>query len=202
MHELQEMKKQQVNSFFIIDQLFTNNRDFVMELCTQMIKENFSFSWSCQTRVDQIDSELVQVMKRAGCQGIWIGVENVTDEVLAINQKGTSRSQILKCMEIVKAADINFNMFFMLGMPGETRESLTELYNFIATHKFPCTKSFMVCTPRYGTEMYLMVEKEHPRIAEDFCRLNEFKGQVNNDVTLEDIQETISRLSALYDRNN
>lgn len=199
LRELRVMRDHQVDSFFIIDQLFTSDRAFVMELCTQMVAEGFRFSWSCQTRVDQLDAELLQVMKKAGCSGIWLGLESVTDEVLTFNQKGTTKQQILVCMELLRQAGINFNVFFMLGMPGETKQSLNALYDFMAYHKLPCTKSFMVCTPRYGTAMYALAEREHPTVAEDFFQLNKWKGQISNQVTQQDIQDTIHRLSALLD---
>lgn len=199
MRELRMMWDHHVDSFFIIDQLFTSDRAFVMELCTQMAAEKFRFSWSCQTRIDQLDAELLQVMKQAGCSGIWLGLESVTDEVLSFNQKGTTQQKILACMELLKQAGISFNVFFMLGMPGETKQSLNALYDFMAYHKLPCTKSFMVCTPRYGTQMYALAEREHPSVAEDFFQLNKWKGQISNQVTQQDIQNTIHRLSALLD---
>lgn len=199
LHELRMMRDHQVDSFFIIDQLFTSDRTFVMELCTQMVAEGFHFSWSCQTRVDQLDAELLQIMKQAGCSGIWLGLESVTDEVLTLNHKGTTQKQILTCMELLNQAGISFNAFFMLGMPGETKQSLNALYDFMVCHKLPCTKSFMVCTPRYGTQMYALAEREHPTVAEDFFQLNKWKGQISNQVTQQDIQEIIHKLSALLD---
>ena len=199
MTEIRDMLAHKVNSFFIIDQLFTEDRNFVIELCNKIIEEKINFSWSCQTRIDHIDSELLQIMKKAGCSGIWIGIESVTDEVLSLNKKGTTYQQIVDGIDLLKEIDINFNVFFMLGMPGETKESLSALYDFMSHYKLPCTKSFMVCTPRYGTEMYTMAEIEHPSVDDDFLQLNKWKGQISNNISQNDIQEIIYQLSALID---
>ena len=198
-NEIRSMIDHKVDSFFIIDQLFTFDRGFVIDLCKEIVSNGLEITWSCQTRIDQLDIELLQFMKKAGCDGIWIGLESVTDSVLQFNQKGTTRAKIIECIELLKRVDISFNVFFMLGMPGETIESLNALYDFMAQYKLPCTKSFMVCTPRYGTQMYNLAEKEHPSVSEDFLMLNQWKGQISNSVTLDDIQKTIQRLSALLD---
>ena len=199
MTEIRDMIAHKIESFFIIDQLFTGNRDFVIELCERIIEEKLNITWSCQTRIDQLDIELLQIMKKAGCSGIWIGLESVTDEVLSLNRKGTARQQIVDCIDLLNEIDISFNVFFMLGMPGETKESLNALYDFMEHYKLPCTKSFMVCTPRYGTEMYAMAEREHPSVADDFLQLNQWKGQISNSISQNDIETTIYRLSALLD---
>lgn len=200
-NEMRHMKKHSIDSFFVIDQLFTSDKKFIKELCLQMINEAFDFHWSCQTRIDQIDKELLAIMKQAGCNGIWMGVESVTDGVLSLNQKGTTQKQIIECIKMVRDEDINFNTFFMLGMPGETMQSLSDMYNFISDNHLPCTKSFMVCTPRYGTKMCEMAQEEYPDIMDDFFVLNNYKGLVNNKVTQSDIETTILRLSALVDNN-
>lgn len=200
--EMHRMKEHKIDSFFIIDQLFTSDKGYVKELCLQMIHENFDFHWSCQTRIDQIDLELLLLMKQAGCNGIWMGVESVTDGVLSLNQKGTTQAQIVDCVKMVKSVNINFNTFFMLGMPGETVQSLSDMYSFISENDLPCTKSFMVCTPRYGTKMCEMAQKEHSDIMDDFYMLNKYKGLVNNSVSQNDIEKTILRLSALVDNKD
>ena len=47
--------------------------------------------------------------------------------------------------------------------------------------------------------MYAMAEREHPSVADDFGKLNQWKGEINNSITKNDIHETIYRLSALLD---
>ena len=87
-------------------------------------------------------------------------------------------------------------------MPGETVQSLSDMYSFISENDLPCTKSFMVCTPRYGTKMCEMAQKEHSDIMDDFYILNKYKGLVNNSVSQNDIEKTILRLSALVDNKD
>lgn len=199
MNEVHQMIAHKIDSFFIIDQLFTSDRSFVIEFCNQIIAENLQLKWSCQTRVDHLDAELLHLMKAAGCNGIWLGLESVTDSVLETNKKGTSQKQLIECISLLKETDISFNVFFMIGMPGETKESLNALYEFMVKYKLPCTKSFMVCTPRYGTKMYELAEQEHPLAFDDFHNLNEWKGLIGNYISQEDIQATIHRLSNLLD---
>ena len=202
MQELRIMHDHKIDGFFIIDQLFTSDKLYVKELCNHMIEEELHFSWTCQTRVDCLDEEVLQIMIKAGCTGIWLGVESVTDNILSLNKKGTTREQIINCISLLKRVGLSFNVFFMLGMPGETKESLLALYDFLKTYKLPCTKSFMICTPRFGTPLYDWAENEHRDYFKSFNQLNDWKGLIFNNVSNLDIQRTIQQLSNLIDENN
>lgn len=198
LHELNLMKVNGIKDFFIIDQLFTENESYVIELCMKMIEYNYNFSWSCQTRIDCLSEKMLFWMKKAGCKAIWLGVESVNDEVLRLNKKGTTRELILKSLALIKNQGISFDVFFMLGMMGDSVKSLNEIKDFIIENDLPCTKSFMICTPRYGTEMGKCAEKQYPDIGHDFKTLNKYKGLVNNSVTESDIQNIIVELTNYY----
>lgn len=195
MKDLENMHNVGVTDFFIIDQLFTSNEDYLIRLCDSIKELPYRFNWSCQTRIDKINHRMLEAMKNAGCKAIWLGVESVDDRVLAQNKKGISKKKILECLKIIKEANIEFNVFFMLGMMGDTTQSIDAIKDFIISYNLPCTKSIMICTPRYGTEMGNYAIKEYNLKCDNFSILNNYKGLVNNQVTQDYINKTIEELS-------
>lgn len=194
--ELNNMHRAGISDFFIIDQLFTSNEYDLISLCNAIRALPFRFNWSCQTRIDKINARMLNAMKKAGCKAVWLGVESVDDDVLTQNKKGISKKQILTCLEMIQKAKIEFNVFFMLGMMGDTPQSIDAIKDFIITHNLPCTKSIMICTPRYGTEMGEFAIKEYNLSCDNFSVLNKYKGVVNNHVSQDYINKTIEEISS------
>ena len=106
--------------------LFTVNRAWVLELCRALIREGIGMPWTCNSRVDTVDAELLMAMKEAGCFLIAYGVESGSDEVLRRAAKGTTVSQIKPAVTLTRRAGIRSWGYFVLGLPGETRETLEE----------------------------------------------------------------------------
>lgn len=194
--DLENMHNAGVTDFFIIDQLFTSDEDYLISLCNAIKTLPFSFNWSCQTRIDKISNRMLNAMKNAGCKAIWLGVESVDDKVLALNKKNITKKKILECLKIIQKAKIDFNVFFMLGMMGDTPQSINAIKEFIISHNLPCTKSIMICTPRYGTEMGDFAIKEYNFNSVNFSILNKYKGVVNNQVSIDLINKAIEELSS------
>ena len=71
----------------------------------------------------------------------------------------------------------------MLGMPGETVDTLNQTLRQIYDYKTPYTRSIMICTPRYGTEYYDLALKQYPNLGEHWFNLNAVKGLVANEMT-------------------
>ncbi|MBU4086495.1 MAG: radical SAM protein, partial [Nanoarchaeota archaeon] len=74
--EIMHLYKKGFKEIFIRDFNFTTNKAFVMDICTFIIKNNIKISWSCEGRVDNVDRESLQLMKKAGCYLIFFGVES------------------------------------------------------------------------------------------------------------------------------
>lgn len=112
------------------DDAFTHNRKRVIELCECIIKENLKFIWSCNTRVDLIDENLIDLMYSAGCRAILFGIESCSDKVLKAVGKKIDIEQAKRAVEIAKKRGMRIREMFILGLPYEDYESLDLMEKF------------------------------------------------------------------------
>ncbi|MCX6707346.1 MAG: radical SAM protein [Candidatus Woesearchaeota archaeon] len=106
------------NEFFFWDDTFTANRQRTMELCRSLLNEKIRISWSCTTRVNVIDDELLSLMKKAGCNRIDIGVESGSERMLKLINKRINLNQVETAVKQINKHRIMCNAFFMIGFPG------------------------------------------------------------------------------------
>ena len=80
-------------TFSFTHDLFTLNRDYVMQLCEKIEKEKLEFRWGCSARADTLDEEMLRAMKKAGCRAIFIGVESGSSKMQKIMRKNLNLEQ-------------------------------------------------------------------------------------------------------------
>jgi radical SAM superfamily enzyme YgiQ (UPF0313 family) len=131
---LEEIKevvyKFKIPEIFFRDQTFTANRNLVMEICEEILKNNIDVYWRASTRVDLVDKELLMLMHRAGCHQISFGFESSSQRVLDINFKGITLEQSRIAAKLARDAGMEVSGLFMFGMQGDTEASLKNLYRF------------------------------------------------------------------------
>ena len=114
----------------IADDLFTVNKERVIAFC-QLIKDrNLSFVWSAFSRVNTVDSDILREMKSAGCYAVSFGIESGNQEMLKRIRKGITLNQARYAAKCCKAEGIRTHASFMVGLPGETLETLNDSLNF------------------------------------------------------------------------
>lgn len=147
------MKNFGVRTAYFMDLEFTVLRKQVIEFCQYMIKQQYDFTWCCQTRLDLVDDELLDLMKRAGCRLIHCGVEAGSDKILGVVQKGITTKQIEDGIAKIKAAGMETACFFLIGFPESTRDDMEDIVRF-AKKINPTYALFHVAAPYPGTKMY------------------------------------------------
>jgi radical SAM superfamily enzyme YgiQ (UPF0313 family) len=145
------------------DETFTFNKERVALICDLILTKNLSFGWICNARVGTIDRELLVLMKRAGCYLIKFGVESGVQEILDASNKGISVDETRRNFEWAREVGIDTHAHLMLGMPGETKETLIETIRF-AKEIAPTTATFGICTPYPGTPLFDRISKIYPEI--------------------------------------
>ncbi len=118
-----------VREIDIFDPLFTINKKRVIEICNEIQKRKFKLAWSCRSRVDTIDEEMLIEMKKAGCYRIYYGIESGDETILKNIKKFTKIEQIRKSIYLTKKHKILAFGYFMFGCPGETRSSIRRTIN-------------------------------------------------------------------------
>lgn len=138
---------------YFLDSIMTVNRKFTIELCKRMVEEKLDLQWSCSTRVNCIDPELLHWMKKAGCWNISFGLESGNDSSLKAMHKKATTAQAREAVKMVKKAGIQVTGFFILCLPGEDEEMSLNTIHFAKELKMD-TSIFFLPVPFPGTELY------------------------------------------------
>jgi len=139
--------------------LFTVNRDQVVRLCELILRERLPVTWTCNSRVDYVDEEMLRLMGRAGCMLIAWGIESGNELILKQAHKGYKMEQAYQALRWAKESGIKNWGYFIIGLPGETEETIQET---IAVSKaLPLDIAlFHVAAPYPGTPFFFdVVEK-------------------------------------------
>lgn len=168
------VQKLGVENGYFYDLEFTLNKDLVNKLCDHLIKKKYNFSWTCQTRADSVDPQILKKMKEAGCKLIHFGVETGSEKILELLNKKITLQQIKQGIEMTKQAGIETAGFFLFGFPGETEVDFMKTIDIAKRLDLTYT-SFHVAIPYPGTEFFNLLEtnnscldfpeaytKEHP----------------------------------------
>jgi anaerobic magnesium-protoporphyrin IX monomethyl ester cyclase len=136
--------------------LFTVSREQVVELCRLILRDGLKVTWTCNSRVDYVDEEMLQLMGRAGCMLIAWGIESGNEVVLKRAHKGYKMEQAHRALRWAHAAGIKNWGYFIIGLPGETVETIQET---IAVSKaLPLDIAlFHVAAPYPGTPLFFEV---------------------------------------------
>jgi magnesium-protoporphyrin IX monomethyl ester (oxidative) cyclase len=147
-----------VTRFGFLDPLFVANRRRVFEICDLIERELPPISWGCEGHVKFMSPELAQRMARAGCESVAFGIESGNQGVLDSIGKGTKLEQIRHAVEYV-APHIPVIGLFILGLPGETEETMEQTVRFALDLPLRQAQFSMFC-PYPGTELYYQLVRE------------------------------------------
>lgn len=159
MEELWRLKELGINNIHMYSDLFTVNRDLVMDLCQRMIDEKINIKWTSNSRVDYVDEEMLQKMGQAGNHLISWGIESGNEQILKHAHKGAYPDKAERALRWAKKAGIKNWGYFIIGLPGETEETIRQTIDF--AKKLPLDIAlFHVAAPYPGTPFFFEVVKE------------------------------------------
>jgi len=196
--ELQEIVKRFDPDYItFVDNLFTPNKKYTIDLCEAFIANGFRFEFSVASRANLVDRELLRVLRRAGCRAVFYGLECANDNILRFMNKGITTEQMIKAIEMTKEADIYPMVSIMFGQPGETFDDFFNslriaLMSINPKNPVPNIASIMPLLTFPGTDIYSYA-KQHRYFASDEEYWNRYKGSHRihyaNDYTKEAIGE-------------
>jgi anaerobic magnesium-protoporphyrin IX monomethyl ester cyclase len=133
--------------------LFTVNREQVVGLCDLLIKEDLKMTWTCNSRVDYVDEEMLRLMGKSGCILISWGIESANADILMRAHKGYRLEQAPLALKWAHQAGIKNWGYFIIGLPGETVETIKE--SIALAKKLPLDiLLFHVAAPYPGTPFF------------------------------------------------
>ncbi|MEN8190343.1 MAG: radical SAM protein [Thermodesulfobacteriota bacterium] len=116
------------------DDQFTFNRDRVEEFCDLMIKSPLKITFNCAVRGDHIDLELLQLMKKAGCWMISLGIETGDENLLNQHKHKGNLKLLSEKIYLIKKAGIRVKGLMMIGLPGETERTVKKSMEYVFSH--------------------------------------------------------------------
>ncbi|MBN1523651.1 MAG: radical SAM protein [Spirochaetales bacterium] len=148
------------NWIFFYDDNFAAHKKRTKELLREMIKLDVKYKWSTQVRTDIAkDPELLDLMHKAGCRVVYVGLESVDSAVLKEMKKSQSAEDIEISVKAIRKKGIHVHGMFVFGFDADTPETIATTARFAIDKKID-TVQFMVLTPLPGTPFYNKIEKE------------------------------------------
>jgi len=135
------------------DDVFTLNKKRAYAIADEIIRARLKIDWTCETRVNLVDKDLLQHLKLAGCYAIAYGIESASPDILSRLHKDISLEQVEETVTITREAGLQTIGYFMLGSPGETTETIKKTIDFAKKLKLDFAQ-FAITTPFPGTELY------------------------------------------------
>ena len=119
-----------VSDFLFYDDLFVGSRPRLKEICDTIIREQLPFTWSCCARADFLHPDMMDLMKKAGCWMVEVGIESGCQRIIDSMRKNVTKERIAECVNSIQKAGMISKGNFIFGNPGETHDSIMESINF------------------------------------------------------------------------
>ncbi len=152
-------KRFNVRHINFCDDQFTFHRARVAEFAQGLVRGGCGVSFNCAARAEHLDADLLAEMKAAGCWMISLGIETGDRELLARHRHHADPDRLRDCVNMIKRAGIRVKGLFMMGLPGETPESISRSMQFVSSlplDDFSLTKF----TPFPGSPIYKNIRAE------------------------------------------
>ncbi|MFQ5787534.1 MAG: B12-binding domain-containing radical SAM protein [Thermodesulfobacteriota bacterium] len=180
------------------DDTFTIKKELVRELCEKKIKRNLEIPWGCNVRANVVDEDLLRLMKQAGCEEIWVGVESGSSKILKEMKKGISIDKVRWVFKVTAELGIFRRAYMLLGMPEESLEDI-KLSEKIVDEIKPDAVGFTILAPYPGTSYY------DPGLYKnvDWAEVDEYENRITGTKFLsnEDLHLEQERLVSKYQTN-
>ncbi len=197
-----KMLKKKYNIDFINfnDDLFILQKKRAMEFCEKYKASGLNIEWSALSRVNVVDEELLKAMGDAGCIRVAYGIESGSQKILDEMNKMVKIEQAKTAVSLTRKAGMFANCTFIVGMPGETEETIQETVDFCKELGIPATLFYMNAYP--GTSVFEEVKDKllaKYDLEEYILKLEDATGFVMNFTKMTDEQFIAAKIKAEKD---
>jgi radical SAM superfamily enzyme YgiQ (UPF0313 family) len=159
-----------IRHVFFYDDLFTTDRERVARFCELKERENLAVTYNCIARLEHVDEELLGLLKRSGCWQVNFGIESGDPDVIRKHRKFYGLDEVQQKLLMVKKTGMKVKGLFMVGLPGETEESIRRTIDYalaLPLDEINVTKF----TPFRGAPVYETI-REHGEFNEEWPLMN------------------------------
>ena len=171
--EMFRMLKLGFQDIHIKDDNFTADIERAKETCRLLIEEKFPAPWALPTgvNVEDVDGEFFRLAREAGCYQISFGIESGAPGILSAVNKKQSLEKIREAVEMAHDAGLETVGFFMMGLPGDTVETMKQSIRFAQSLPLTYAKASMTL-PFPSSALYRQIKKEGRILSEDWRKYN------------------------------
>ena len=149
--------------FSFDDDTFTLNEKHVRRICELIMADGMheipGFRWTCNTRPERLNLDLLRLMRKAGCAAVAIGIESGNDGILKRIKKSYTSDDVRKAAAIIKEAGMVLAGQFIIGFPFETEEEMWDTVRLAEDIEAESVK-VSVATPLPRTPLFDMALEE------------------------------------------
>ncbi len=154
----------------IYDDLFTANRSRITRFCRLLTKKPLGMRFNCAVRVGHCDDELLEMLKAAGFLQLSLGIETGDEHQMAIHKPGVHLEAVRDTVKRIQAKGLRAKGLFMMGLPGETRESILKTTEFALSLGLD-DMNMSKFTPFHGAPLWNSIHEEGT-LDEDWRKMN------------------------------
>lgn len=153
------VKKYNIKNFFFRADTFTWDEEWVVKICKLIIDKGLRIRWGTNSRVDTINENRLQWMKKAGCWIIGFGIESGNQESLDLMKKKARVEDALKAIALCKKHGIKTYALFLVGLPWDSRKTIKDTVRFMRALDIDYI-DINIAYPLPGTELFDLGKRE------------------------------------------
>jgi anaerobic magnesium-protoporphyrin IX monomethyl ester cyclase len=160
-----------VREIAFVDDTFTIRPERMRELFELLDKKGITFPWTCMSRINTVDRDTLQFMQAHGCWHVSFGIESGNEDILRRIKKNISFDQVRRVVSWCRELGIRTKGFFIIGHPGETRETIEQTIQFgldLPLDDIVAT----INTPIPGSQQYAEAEQYGTLDVTDWSKFN------------------------------
>jgi len=113
--------------FYFHDMNFTLDREYTQALCAALVRHKMKTPWVCSTRINLVDKDLLMCLKKAGCRGVFYGVDSLAEKVLHAAGRHYSPGGAIENVNLTLSVGMFAQVNIIVGFPGETQRDRVEV---------------------------------------------------------------------------
>ncbi len=199
--ELEDLKNTYPDLKFVefTDGTFTYDKNFVEIFCQKLIEKKINIKWRCTARYDDIDAGMLNLMKKANCFGLYLGVESGSERILEMVSKGISLKDIIEKSEMVQKIGIVSIASILIGIPGERKEDIRQTLDLMKRLKVDLfdVNSYV---PLPGTPLYNVLSAEQKNIDWSSVAFKSLDNYFNESVSRGELKKAMLEAYTIAER--
>jgi radical SAM superfamily enzyme YgiQ (UPF0313 family) len=173
-----------IRDFELVHDMFTVDRKRVVAFCEAVLASGEGFTWSCSARTDCVDEDLLELMARAGCRGIFFGVESGSERMQKIIDKHLDPKRAEEMIDLTERLGIRSTVALITGFPEENRDDLRDTMR-VFMHSTRCASShpqLNLLAPLAATPLYS--RHKHELFLDELCSSMSHQGRYQKEADL------------------